>query len=81
MTDIFARAETLVGKPNPTDNMNQPIEVDWIHNCERCGDMHAGIMTFQPLHRMTARHTHWAMCPSTQEPIMMNFRSDQRLFK
>lgn len=59
-----------------------------LHGCARChGDGHTGL-TFKPLtHPMEAEpgveaytFTHWAMCPSNGEPILMRI-SEKPPFK
>lgn len=44
--------------------------------CARCEANH-GDLTFQtfriPLHEEGLLFTHWATCPTTQEPILMRF--------
>lgn len=43
-----------------------------ISNCARCGGNHVA-MKFEPLKRAMVEHslTHWAMCPITQEPVLL----------
>ena len=43
-----------------------------INNCARCGETHVDL-EFSKLTRpmIDAKHTHWAMCPTVNEPIML----------
>lgn len=43
-----------------------------ISNCARCGGTHEDL-EFAELSRpmVEAKHTHWAMCPTVNEPIML----------
>jgi len=47
-----------------------------LRNCARCGSGHG--LTFQPFKQFVidsesgeVRYTHWAMCPLSDEPILM----------
>lgn len=48
-----------------------------ISNCARCGETHVGL-EFSKLTRpmVDAKHTHWAMCPTVNEPIMLRIVED-----
>ena len=40
-------------------------------NCSRCDGSHDDVM-FQPFTKPSDAYTHWAMCPTTNEPIVMS---------
>jgi hypothetical protein len=55
-----------------TNEKNVPLSVG---NCARCGKKHRPLM-FKKFKRQTQSEppsTHWAMCPTTKEPILMRF--------
>lgn len=41
-----------------------------LKGCARCGEDHDDL-TFKKLRRSNPRHDHFAMCPETEQPIMM----------
>lgn len=41
-----------------------------IKNCERCGGEHADVQAI-PFQRRCGRHTHFAICQTTNEPILI----------
>ena len=43
-----------------------------ITNCARCGGRHTDIW-FWKFTRKASEYTHWAMCPKTNQPILMRF--------
>lgn len=58
--------------------MTEPIHLERLYGCARCGSDHAKI-SFQPLthpvvvddHIGDLVFTHWAPCPTNGEPILM----------
>lgn len=38
--------------------------------CPRCGGDHPGLV-FKRLQRAAREQTHWALCPTTGEPVML----------
>lgn len=64
--------------------MTEPAsERHQIQACPRCGEPHLDVV-FKPLGRPSiskldgvegaVRHSHWATCPTTGEPILMRWR-------
>jgi hypothetical protein len=49
--------------------------VDIIKNCARCGGMHANVL-FKSFTRPPDKYSYFAICPTTQEPILMVFTPD-----
>jgi hypothetical protein len=49
--------------------MKAEITVD-VKQCARCGKDHEKVV-FKKLTQPGPRHSHWAPCPTNQEPIMM----------
>jgi hypothetical protein len=41
-----------------------------VKNCARCGGAH-NALEFAPLSNPPDDITHWALCPTTQEPILL----------
>ena len=65
--------------------MNAPITIDLV-GCARClGEGHEGLI-FQPLTHpvefdlelMQENFTHWALCPTNGEPILMSVTKGDR---
>jgi hypothetical protein len=54
---------------------HQAYSVHTITNCARCGRTHTEL-TFRKLFLPCEQYTHWAPCPHTHEPIMMEFTDD-----
>lgn len=59
----------------PTAPQPVPIEDDdkltaYVTECARCGKDHSR-MTFMPLRRAAGLYTHWTICPTCGEPILM----------
>lgn len=65
---VYLRSMDVHVFPESTDVEDGRTE---INNCARCGGSHR--VVFKKLARpMTeSRHTHWALCPVTDEPILM----------
>jgi hypothetical protein len=45
------------------------IQTDVVH-CARCGETHRNLF-FKPFGHRAAKYTHFAACPETGEPILM----------
>lgn len=59
---------------------NEPITVERLVNCARCGGAHNNL-TFTPLtqpvsYRYEPPSTHWAPCPANGEPILLGPSSE-----
>lgn len=48
----------------------EPPMVVAVTNCARCGQDHVALV-FSRLKRTSDEHTHWALCPTSVEPILM----------
>lgn len=53
-----------------------------VRNCARCGDDHSGLVfkafTIRPItHGDGVTFTHWALCPNTGEPIIMEIEKTE----
>ena len=53
----------------PPDKKSKEITLD-IPHCVRCGDTHQGIK-FTLLVNAPDNVTHWALCPTRKQPILM----------
>jgi len=42
-----------------------------IVNCARCGEDHAGMEFQEFVQKPDTGHTHWAMCPEIEQPILL----------
>lgn len=49
--------------------MSEPIIIDLVLHCARCGGRHE-LVKFQPFTIPNYRYTHWAPCPANGEPIL-----------
>lgn len=49
--------------------MRSTPRVKDVHRCARCGAEH--LLTFQPLSNPPEAFTHWATCPTTREPVLL----------
>ena len=47
-------------------------------NCARCGGLHDAVI-FIPFRNPAGDSTHWAMCPSTDEPILFHVKRGQAI--
>jgi hypothetical protein len=62
------------GEITPTPRVERLIS---LRPCDRCGDVHLKIM-FKPFaKRDVGSWTHWALCPTNGEPVLMRFRSEK----
>jgi hypothetical protein len=52
------------------------IMVEAIKGCARCGGDHSYVM-FKSFTRKSDKHTHFGICPTTQEPILMQYTTDK----
>jgi hypothetical protein len=50
--------------------------VSLVKNCARCGGMHANVL-FKSFGKRPGKYTHFAICPTTQEPILMIATPDE----
>lgn len=46
-----------------------------LHNCGRCGETHAGLV-FARFTRANDHYSHWCLCPTSGEPILMRVQHD-----
>lgn len=46
------------------------LEID-IESCRRCNGHHVSLLA-KPFERFTPMATHWVLCPTTREPILVN---------
>lgn len=53
-----------------------------VSHCARCGADHKGLR-FERLEYMSGSiqgmPSHWALCPQTQQPILLSFREDNHI--
>jgi hypothetical protein len=56
-------------------DFHEPVKVALLENCARCGGRHEGL-SFEPLDRPHGDLTHFAMCPTTKQPILMSVKVD-----
>ena len=61
--------------PNITIMNEQKITIDSLNKCSRCGGDHKSI-TFEKLERPLGNLTHFAMCPTNNQPIMMTIEEN-----
>jgi len=64
------KKQAMEMKPQEQD----AIEVTSIRNCARCGCSHDKL-TFMKLKKPSGEFTHWAICPQSEQPIMMKIVS------
>jgi len=50
--------------------------VDIVRNCARCGLFHTNVL-FKSFGRKPGKYTHFGICPTTQEPILMTYTPDK----
>lgn len=65
---------------NPSEAVRQHLREKVILDvatCKRCGAPHEKV-EFVRFNLGDQEHTHWAYCPVTGEPLMLNMRSTQR---
>ena len=62
--------------PRYTYEIVHVIMVDILKNCARCGQDHTNVL-FKSFGRKPNRYTHFATCPTTQEPILMIATPDE----
>ena len=48
-----------------------------IVKCPRCGGDH-DMLTFKKMERSMGKFTHWAECPRTGDPVMLNMTSREQ---
>ncbi len=52
----------------------KPFEIA-VKRCARCGKNHKKVL-FKPFKNENPTYTHWALCPTNEEPILMIVRED-----
>jgi len=57
--------------------MKGDYAVSGITNCARCGGMHLDIV-FKKFTKPCGKNTHYAPCPKTHEPILMQLTPDKK---
>ena len=56
--------------PRPPDRRSKKVLTD-IQDCIRCGGNHSQVEFFRLLNSPKGT-THWGMCPTEKQPILMN---------
>ncbi len=55
--------------------MNKKLKIKLVENCARCGKNHRNL-EFNRFTRVCKDFTHWAMCPVTRQPVMLQAIDD-----